>query len=253
MEKRNSATLIKISTTQWISIGIKEGWINKDENSYVKTAFNIYTPSKNNPESSSHSNNEITPSYSRTQDESLSKSNGYSIFSGIGVSDIGLAYLLLKKDNPRLGDVELRKMADSLVGDKKAFLEKAMASGLITKEQMESYISTGSFGPGSRTIASRIGNFYGRYGKLLGFAGGAAGGYYGTGYAIDNLKNQIRGSNEFSKEKIKSMPGGIVGFMASNLKLMQIAKQVLGISKTLDANIGQCLESIQEIQDKIKT
>jgi hypothetical protein len=252
MEERNKTSLIKISTEQWISIGLEKGWIKNKKADNIKLAFNFvhtlpppggYRSVPNSPPETSATSSASTPSEKKES----------SIFSGFGLSDIAIAALLLRSQNPKIGDADLARMSESMVSNKKEFLEKALASNLITKEQMENYMKTGSLGGEKSATFSRMRNFLNRHRHLIGIAGGSLAGYYGTEYAYNYLANAISPSNEFSKDKINSMSGGISGFMEKNLILMQIARSVLGISKILDSSIGQCLLTIKEIQDKIKS
>ena len=188
--------------------------------------------------------------------KSIREEKSGSILSGAGMSDIALAMLLMRSKNPKLSEKEIQKLATTLVGNKSNFLQELVDQKLITKAEMDKALAgtaqTVSLAtPQATSKISKLKSFAVKAAPYAVGAASAAGSYYGTGKAIDALKDKTRGYNVASPSVIKMKAGSMENFNEAMKKLFSLSKKIAGISKSLDKDLGFAIESLNDLQTQL--
>lgn len=244
--------MIKISSKDWFLIGQENGWL-LIKKAQMSLPENMYSSEAVSNKSTGEVITDLARDVKKLKRE---ESSSGSIFSNIGISDMALGYLLMKKKNPGMSDAQLASLAQNLVSDKKAFLQEAVSQGMITKTQMDDFLlrNSGSISISSPTAVSKISRFKSTASRLGPFAAslaGSVGGYMATDYLAKKLKDKTRGSNVASRSVIRMRSGSEQSFFDAGNKLLVIAKKIAGISKSLDKDIGFAIESLQDLTNQI--
>ena len=221
METGNKTSLIKISSQDWVRIGIDKGWLlNK------KAQMTMDFPTSSAPTSGSGG-----------------RSSSSSLFSSFGISDIIIATLLLRKPNMDAEAVKLE--AEKLVANKQELLQKAVDQGIISKDQMTNVLAgkTDNVGSGTPGAVSKVH----RIARFLGIAAVSAGGYYAGSKVTDVLADKFRANNTVSPEIMRQKGKSISKFKEGGAAMVDIGRKISGISNSLDKDLALLANTVLDI------
>jgi hypothetical protein len=221
METGNKTSLIKISSQDWVRIGIDKGWLlNK------KAQMTMDFPTSSAPTSGSGG-----------------RSSSSSFFSSFGISDFIIATLLLRKPNMDAEAVKLE--AEKLVANKQELLQKAVDQGIISKDQMTNVLAgkTDNVGSGTPGAVSKVH----RIARFLGIAAVSAGGYYAGSKVTDVLADKFRANNTVSPEIMRQKGKSISKFKEGGAAMVDIGRKISGISNSLDKDLALLANTVLDI------
>jgi hypothetical protein len=223
METGNKTSLIKISSQDWVRIGIDKGWLlNK------KAQMTMDFPTSSAPTSGSGE-----------------RSSSSSFFSSFGMSDLVIATLLLNRRKPNMDDAAVKLEAEKLVANKQELLQKAVDQGIISKDQMTNVLAgkTDNVGSGTPGAVSKVH----RIARFLGIAAVSAGGYYAGSKATDVLADHFRANNTVSPEIMRQKGKSISKFKEGGAAMVDIGRKISGISNSLDKDLALLANTVLDI------
>ena len=223
METGNKTSLIKISSQDWVRIGIDKGWLlNK------KAQMTMDFPTSSAPTSGSGE-----------------RSSSSSFFSSFGISDFIIATLLLNRRKPNMDAAAVKLEAEKLVANKQELLQKAVDQGIISKDQMTNVLAgkTDNVGSGTPGAVSKVH----RIARFLGIAAVSAGGYYAGSKATDILADKFRANNTVSPEIMRQKGKSISKFKEGGAAMVDIGRKISGISHSLDKDLALLGNTVLDI------
>ena len=223
METGNKTSLIKISSQDWVRIGIDKGWLlNK------KAQMTMDFPTSSPPTSVSRE-----------------KSSSSSFFSNFGMSDFIIATLLLKKSKPNMDAATVKLEAEKLVANRQELLQTAVNQGIISKDQMTNVLAgkTENVGSGTPGAVSKVRSLA----RFLGMAAISAGGYYAGSKATDVLADKFRANNTVSPEIMRQKGKSISKFKEGGAAMVDIGRKISGISNSLDKDLALLGNTVLDI------
>ena len=223
METGNKTSLIKISSQDWVRIGIDKGWLlNK------KAQMTMDFPTSSAPTSGSGG-----------------RSSSSSFFSSFGISDFIIATLLLNRRKPNMDAAAVKLEAEKLVANKQELLQKAVDQGIISKDQMTNVLAgkTDNVGSGTPGAVSKTRSFA----RFLGMAAVSAGGYYAGSKATDILADKFRANNTVSPEIMRQKGKSISKFKEGGAAMVDIGRKISGISHSLDKDLALLGNTVLDI------
>ena len=223
METGNKTSLIKISSQDWVRIGIDKGWLlNK------KAQMTMDFPTSSAPTSGSGE-----------------RSSSSSFFSSFGISDFIIATLLLNRRKPNMDAAAVKLEAEKLVANKQELLQKAVDQGIISKDQMTNVLAgkTDNVGSGTPGAVSKVH----RIARFLGIAAVSAGGYYAGSKVTDVLADKFRANNTVSPEIMRQKGKSISKFKEGGAAMVDIGRKISGISNSLDKDLALLANTVLDI------
>ena len=223
METGNKTSLIKISSQDWVRIGIDKGWLlNK------KAQMTMDFPTSSPPTSGSGE-----------------RSSSSSIFSNFGMSDLIIATWLLKKSKPNMDAAAVKLEAEKLVANRQELLQAAVDQGIISKDQMTNVLAgkTDNVGSGTPGAVSKARSFA----RFLGMAAVSAGGYYAGSKVTDVLADKFRANNTVSPEIMRQKGKSISKFKEGGAAMVDIGRKISGISNSLDKDLALLANTVLDI------
>ena len=223
METGNKTSLIKISSQDWVRIGIDKGWLlNK------KAQMTMDFPTSSPPTSGSGE-----------------RSSSSSFFSNFGMSDFIIATLLLNRRKPNMDAAAVKLEAEKLVANKQELLQKAVDQGIISKDQMTNVLAgkTDNVGSGTPGAVSKARSFA----RFLGMAAVSAGGYYAGSKVTDVLADKFRANNTVSPEIMRQKGKSISKFKEGGAAMVDIGRKISGISNSLDKDLALLANTVLDI------
>ena len=223
METGNKTSLIKISSQDWVRIGIDKGWLlNK------KAQMTMDFPTSSAPTSGSGE-----------------RSSSSSFFSSFGISDFIIATLLLNRRKPNMDAAAVKLEAEKLVANKQELLQKAVDQGIISKDQMTNVLAgkTDNVGSGTPGAVSKARSFA----RFLGMAAVSAGGYYAGSKVTDVLADKFRANNTVSPEIMRQKGKSISKFKEGGAAMVDIGRKISGISHSLDKDLALLANTVLDI------
>ena len=232
--------MIKLSSADWLKIGIENNWVSTRS----KVAFDVTNmpfPSASggiiNPGEASRRNE--SPERSRESEQS----DGNSVF-GVVAGSIGAQMLVSRIMQSRQQNVD-PAVVNAIAADPARLREYLRSSGVISPEQVTALQSTtrpsrirSILGPSkARTVA----------GRGLAAGAGGVGGYLLADWIADATINQRKGFNVASPSVIEQKAGSIPKFKGAALQLTMIAKDIAGISKSLDKNMAEGVATVLDL------
>jgi len=215
--------LIKISSQDWVRIGIDKGWLlNK------KAQMTMDFPTSSPPTSGSGE-----------------RSSSSSFFSNFGMSDLVIATLLLNGRKPNMDAAAVKLEAEKLVANKQELLQKAVDQGIISKDQMTNVLAgkTDNVGSGTPGAVSKVH----RIARFLGMAAVSAGGYYAGSKATEVLADHFRANNTVSPEIMRQKGKSISKFKEGGAAMVDIGRKISGISNSLDRDLALLGNTVLDI------
>jgi len=223
METGNKTSLIKISSQDWVRIGMDKGWLlNK------KAQMRMDFPTSAPPTSGSGE-----------------RSSSSSFFSNFGMSDLIIATLLLKKSKPNMDAAAVKLEAEKLVANRQELLQTAVSQGIISKDQMTNVLAgkTENVGSGTPGAVSKARSFA----RFLGMAAVSAGGYYAGSKVTDVLADKFRANNTVSPEIMRQKGKSISKFKEGGAAMVDIGRKISGISHSLDKDLALLGNTVLDI------
>lgn len=246
MEKRNKATLIKISKKNWFDIGVEGDWISLSK--YAQVDFDIPIPSSSGPNLLSWDNAGQAKKIVGVNDqEKQEKSTLQSANEAATLSVPAILQMMQKKDQDKLlqgiqigGKQVTYKMIEGMSESQRNKVFKAIQakhSGLIS--DLSAIYSDPDLIKqiqGQKTsILGRVKNkLVPKLGRVASGATGVAVGYFAGNYLFRKIDNQLRGDQTINNQAIQSYPKGKSGFYAGSASLVTLVNSLNGINSVLD-------------------
>jgi hypothetical protein len=232
--------MIKLSSADWLKIGIENNWVSTKS----KIAFDV-----TNMPYPSATGGTIIPGSSERRDSAAEtardsgQSDGNSVF-GIVAGSVGAQMIVSRIMQGRQQNVD-PAVVNAIAADPVRLREFLRSSGVVSPEQVTALQST--------TRPSRLQAILGpskartALGRGLSAGAGGVGGYLLADWIADATINQRKGFNVASPSVIEQKAGSIPKFKGAALKLTMIAKEIAGISKSLDKNMAEGVATVLDL------
>lgn len=247
MEKRNQATLIKISKKDWLNIGVEGDWISLKK--YAQVDFDIPIPSIGGGSLFSGDTYKRVKNIVGSEEEKKEEKNS-TLESAGQVSTITLPVLmeyLSKRDQSKLlsgisigGKQVTPSMLSSLSKSQREYvLNKIRANHARLLDDLALIYSDPSFATNFQnkqtSILGRVkGKIVPKVGVIASGATGIAAGYFAGNYLFGKVDNLLSGDQTIRKSAIDSYPKGKTGFYAGAASFVSLVNSTKGINSVLD-------------------
>jgi hypothetical protein len=247
LEKEYQATVIKVSSSDWFKIGIENNWISSKKTVAISAmdmpfpsasggiidSARDYVREKNKPDSGS---------------ESSKEDSGSSLNSVLGITVGSIAAQNIVSNLMSRSQIKMTpEQINSIASDPKKLKDLLSSRGITSVDQLAVFQEKPSLfrrmvGPSKTRTA---------LGRGAAALGGGAAGWLLTDWITDATVNQRKGFNVASKSAIEQKAGSIPKFKGAGLKLTMIAREVSGISKSLDKTMAEGVATFLDLLNQI--
>lgn len=234
--------MIKLSSADWLKIGIENNWVSSKK-SVAFSISNVPYPTVSggisSPSESSRREERSEPSGQQSGGES----GGTSVL-GVVAGTVGAQMVVERIMRARQQNID-PAIVNAISSDPVRFRQYLSANGIISPEQITALQATQR--PGVLRSIVQPGKVRSTLGRGLAAGAGGAGGYMLADWIADATVNQRKGFNVASPSVIEQKAGSIPKFKGASLKLTQIAKDIAGISKSLDKSMAEGVDTVLDL------
>jgi len=234
--------MIKISSADWLKIGIENNWVSSKKSVAFSISNVPYPTISGGISSPGESSNRGTSSESSGQ-QSGGETESNSIL-GVVAGTVGAQMLVEKIMSSTQQRVDPAAVS-AISSDPVRLRQYFSSNGIISPDQVAALQSTNK--PGILKSIVQPGKVRSALGRGLSAGAGGVGGYALADWIASATINQRKGFNVASPSVIEQKAGSISKFKGASLKLTQIAKDIAGISKSLDKSMAEGVDTVLDL------
>lgn len=234
--------MIKLSSADWLKIGIENNWVSSKK-SVAFSVTNMPFPTASGGISSPGEFTRREESSESSSKKGNEESGGTSVL-GVVAGTVG-AQMVVEKIMRSKQQVINPAIVNEISSDPVKLKKYLSAHGIVSPEQINALQNAQK--PGMLKTITKPGKVRSTLGRGLAAGAGGMGGYMLADWIANATVNQRKGFNIASPSVVEQKSGSVLKFKGASLKLTQIAKDIAGISKSLDKSMAAAVDTVLDL------